>query len=148
MLLHTFEVLLQEVPGEISLTFYISECPLKCKGCHSPLLWSSNGTELTSLTYYNYLMRYQGLATCVLFMGGDWDDQLVEFLEQAKGLNFKTALYSGYNISSISSNILDKLDYLKYGPWVNELGGLASVTTNQQFIHVPTMQIMNKLFQR
>ena len=148
MLLHTFDVLLQEVPGEVSLTFFIAGCPVRCKGCHSPVLWTDKGIELTAELYNSYLTRYQSLATCVLFMGGEWDDQLTGFLAQAKAAGLKTALYSGYDISQLQPSMLEQLDYLKHGPWIADLGGLSAPGTNQRFIHVPSGRCMNELFQR
>lgn len=66
-----FQVVFQEVPGEISLCFSISGCPLRCEGCHSPFLWKEgNGNELTPEYFQTLLDQYSGFATCVVFMGG------------------------------------------------------------------------------
>ena len=35
----TEQITFQEVPNEISLSFLIAGCPLKCKGCHSADSW-------------------------------------------------------------------------------------------------------------
>ena len=35
----TEQITFQEVPNEISLSFLITGCPLKCKGCHSADSW-------------------------------------------------------------------------------------------------------------
>ena len=49
MLKFTIEqIVWQEVPGEVSLAFLFSGCPLRCKGCHSADAWKEGvGTELT-----------------------------------------------------------------------------------------------------
>ena len=41
MTLHytTEQITFQEVPNEISLSFLIAGCPLRCKGCHSAYSW-------------------------------------------------------------------------------------------------------------
>jgi anaerobic ribonucleoside-triphosphate reductase activating protein len=110
------------------------------------LLWTSNGTELTKAQLQAYLDKYKGLASCVLFMGGDWDPNLGELLALAKASGYKTALYSGYELEQVNKELLDQLDYLKYGPWVEALGGLGSPSTNQRFMHVPTWTCLNHLF--
>lgn len=80
------QVIFQEVPGEISICFSIVGCSLACKGCHSPFLWKEkNGTLLTNAIYLQTLKKYQNLASCVLFMGGEWhQEDLISFLKIAK----------------------------------------------------------------
>ena len=41
------QVTFSEVPDEISLCINISNCPHRCKGCHSPYLQEDVGYELT-----------------------------------------------------------------------------------------------------
>lgn len=64
------QIVWQEVPGEVSLAFLFSGCPLRCKGCHSADTWKESiGTELTEDYLRGRLKRYRGLISCVLFMG-------------------------------------------------------------------------------
>ena len=35
------EIVWQEVPGEVSLAFLCSGCPLRCQGCHSSGSWKA-----------------------------------------------------------------------------------------------------------
>ena len=143
---YEFNVVLQEVPGEISLCFSISGCPLQCHGCHSPFLWKNrNGEQFTFKAYKDTLYQYFGFATCVLFMGGEWHpDELIARLKWAKSLGYKTCLYTGEN--EVDPKILEHLTYIKTGPWVEELGGLSSQHTNQIFKEVKTNRILNHLF--
>ena len=39
-------VTFSEIPDEITLCFNISNCPIKCKDCHSKYLWDDAGIEL------------------------------------------------------------------------------------------------------
>ena len=141
-------ITMQEVPGEISICFSICGCKLKCKGCHSSYLWNkNNGEQLTEEFFKKTLNQYKNLASCVLFMGGEWyEKELVNYLEIAQKQNFSTCLYTGKQ--SVSKNILEQLTWIKTGPWVEELGGLDSLTTNQQFFNVKTHQKLNHLFQK
>lgn len=143
---YDFQVVLQEVPGEISLCFSICGCPLKCEGCHSPFLWKEDsGEALTDETFKALLQQYKNLATCVLFMGGEWhENQLVDMLKQAKENHYKTCLYTGEE--TVSEPILNELNWLKTGKWIAQLGGLDSEATNQKFIEVRSNTIKNNLF--
>ncbi len=143
---HEFNVVLQEVPGEISLCFSISGCPLQCPGCHSPFLWKNrNGERFTFNAYKDTLNLYYGFATCVLFMGGEWHpDELIERLKWAKSLGYKTCLYTGEN--QVDPAILRHLTYIKTGPWIQQLGGLNNPFTNQIFKEVKTDTVLNHLF--
>ncbi len=146
MYYHNFQIALQEVPGEISLCFSISGCKIHCKGCHSPFLWKEENGQLLTESYYNKLLeQYKDLASCVLFMGGEWhENELTTFLQSAKQNNYKTCLYTGEN--HVSNQLLSQLTFLKTGKWDEDLGGLDSNKTNQQFIEVKTNKILNHLF--
>lgn len=143
---YDFNVVLQEVPGEISLCFSISGCPLQCPGCHSPFLWKKHfGEKITLETFKEYLYRYYDFASCVLFMGGEWhSDELVLMLKCAQRMGFKTCLYTGEN--EVDPEILRFLTYIKTGPWIQERGGLSCKKTNQIFREVKTNKILNHLF--
>ncbi|NOY47724.1 MAG: anaerobic ribonucleoside-triphosphate reductase activating protein [Chlorobi bacterium] len=146
MYCYDFQVVLQEVPGEVSLCFSISGCPLQCKGCHSPFLWKEgSGTILSKERFENILNQYSNLATCVLFMGGEWHQRELEsFLKLANNKAYKTCLYTGEK--QVSKTILNQLTWIKTGKWKQHLGGLNSKTTNQKFIDVKTNKTLNYLF--
>lgn len=146
MYYHNFQVVFQEVPGEISLCFSISGCPLRCKGCHSPFLWKEGKGDILSVSKFEELLdKYGQLATCVLFMGGEWyENELVDFLKIAKSKTYKTCLYTGEK--NVSQSILNELHWIKIGSWNASLGGLDNPKTNQKFIHVKSNTILNHLF--
>jgi anaerobic ribonucleoside-triphosphate reductase activating protein len=146
MYYYNIQIVLQEVPGEISNCFSICGCTIRCKGCHSPFLWKEkNGQLLTQALFKHTLEKYKGLASCVLFMGGEWHKkELIGYLDIAQKSGYKTCLYSGE--SHIDKDILQQLTWLKTGKWVPELGGLDTTTTNQKFIDVTTNKILNHLF--
>ncbi len=146
MYLNNFQVVLQEVPGEISLCFSISGCTLRCKGCHSSFLWKEGtGSLLTVERFEALLDKYGALATCVLFMGGEWHPkELVDFLGTAKKKGYKTCLYTGQE--KVQKAVLQQLTWIKTGKWEAALGGLGSKSTNQKFIEVKTNKVYNHLF--
>lgn len=125
-------VCFQEVPDETTLSFSISNCPHKCPGCHSAYLAEDIGIPLEDVLK-DRLDYHEGLITCVLFMGGDdgtQEDSLVRCAKYCKERGYKTALYSG--AENIPEHLWNHFDYVKIGPYRQELGGLDSKTTNQR----------------
>jgi len=143
-----FEIVLQEVPGEVALCFTITGCKLACVGCHSPYLWKeSSGKQLTHIVLNDLINRYENLISCILFMGGEWHrEELINFLKIAKERGLKTCLYTG--LEDVDGDIKQNLDYLKVGRWDKKLGGLNCVETNQKFIDVKTGEILNFKFHK
>lgn len=132
-------IVLQEIPDEISLSISITGCQLACKGCHSSYLWKrGSGNILTDDILIDFMNKYSDKISCVLFMGGEWlPSELLHKLKLVNTFGLKTALYTGLDyqeIKDISNELLSELDYIKVGRWVEELGGLDSIKTNQQFI--------------
>ncbi|AUP81205.1 anaerobic ribonucleoside-triphosphate reductase activating protein [Flavivirga eckloniae] len=140
------EIVFQEVPGEVSICFTISGCGIRCKGCHSPNLWKKGSGQLLSKSFFKTILdKYKGMASCVLFMGGEWHkEDLISYLKCAQKNGYKTCLYSGE--TKLDESILSQLTWVKTGPWIELLGGLDSPKTNQKFIEVKTNNTLNHLF--
>lgn len=140
------QICFQEVPDEVSLAFTITGCPLRCQGCHSQDTWDpQTGIQLNNDNFQQYLVRYQGLVSCVLFFGGEWNTPaLQEKLSLAKKQGLKTCLYTGK--TKVSQHLLAQLDYLKTGAWQPNHGGLEKETTNQRFIELATGNLLNFKF--
>lgn len=132
---YTTQVCFQEIPNEISYTYFLTNCPNKCPNCHSPHLRDDIGT-LVSETLESTLKKEQNRCSCILFMGGDDPAQLnslMNALHICKYVGgYKTALYSGFELDNCSQELLNLLDYIKVGPYIDELGGLKSKKTNQR----------------
>lgn len=145
---HNIEIVLQEVPNQLSLCFTITGCPLRCKGCHSPYLWKKeNGKPLTDELFLDKIEQYDEMVSCILFMGGEWEEKdLIRKLQMAQKRNLYTCLYTGKE--DISPIIKKHLTWLKTGAWIAHLGGLESNTTNQKFIELSTGKVLNHLFRK
>lgn len=126
--------LFREVPGEISLGISISNCGLKCPGCHSRELWEDKGTILEIGEFQRLLNQYQGI-TCVCFMGNgnsvDGIKELKELSLYAHERGIKTALYTGYE--RVPFKMIEYFDFVKFGPYRVEYGPLDDENTNQRF---------------
>lgn len=140
------DVVWQEVPGEVSLAYVITGCPVGCKGCHSVDTWPADrGEVLTQQHLVEQLDRYQGLLTCLCFMGGEWyPEDLIQLLEVARQRQLKTCLYTG--LHDVPLSIKKRLTYLKTGPWRPERGGLDQPGTNQLMVDLRTNEILNHKF--
>lgn len=127
------EVVFQEIPNEITLAINISGCPVHCTDCHSKFLWENTGTELNLFTLNNLIISNPGI-TCVCFMGGDGREEATrKLIFNIKQLypKLKTGWYLGRKTLDINEDY-KFIDYLKIGPYIKELGGLDSPTTNQK----------------
>lgn len=125
-------IVLQEVPDEISLAINVSGCTHQCPGCHSKALWDNDGQPLMA-DLNRLLTPYLPYISCVCFMGGDQDQKellLLCKILHADGL--KTCLYTGCSLSDLIKPLLDELDYVKIGRFIQEKGPLDSPTTNQR----------------
>lgn len=135
----------QEVPDEVSLVILIGDCPHRCPGCHSPELWEARGKDLEH-DLPSLIDQYADVITCVCFMGEGQDyGAMNRCIRYATKRGFKTCLYSGSNAYG-----WPPLTYLKTGPYIAELGGLDSSTTNQRFwrIYEDGIVDMTHLFQK
>ena len=140
----SYDIVFQEVPGEVTLALNISGCPNRCPGCHSPHLREDIGEPLTPELIRDLIARYSLGITCVCFMGGDQAPaEVARLAAYVKEQGLKTAWYSGQTYTDSREplpasqqgevNRWTEFDFVKVGPYVEALGGLKSPTTNQRF---------------
>lgn len=130
------DIVFQEIPDETTLAINISNCPCHCKGCHSSYLAEDIGTEITASVLIDLVKKNRGI-TCVSMMGGDASPLEVEYYSDLVRniMKLKYAWYSGRQ--ELDKNIdISKFDYIKLGPYIEELGGLKSLTTNQRLYKI------------
>lgn len=135
----------EEVPDEVCLTIQVSNCPHRCPGCHSSYLQEDIGEDLER-DLSALLERYEWRASCVCFMGtGDDMPALRRCVSMAKASGFRACVYTGMEMEAFleayapQRNLIDSSfdevpDYVKTGPYVEALGGLAKETTNQRML--------------
>ncbi len=131
------EVTFSEVPDEITLCINITGCKNACKGCHSPYLAEDIGKPLSTDSLLNLIEKNKGIS-CVSFMGGDSNPMRINnlaWIVKNKYPKLKVAWYSGKE--KLNNNIdIENFDFIKLGPYIEELGPLNSRTTNQRFYKV------------
>ncbi len=132
---YSYDIVCQEIPDEVTLAVNISCCPNRCPGCHSPWLWGDEGEPMTEDFLDALIGRYASAITCFCFMGGDADPSEIQrlafwIIDRFPGI--RTAWYSGRQELPDGFD-LRSMNYIKLGPYIEELGGLKSPTTNQVF---------------
>ena len=130
------QVTFSEVPYEITLCVNITGCKIGCKNCHSSYLAEDIGEELNSFSLKELISNNKGI-TCISFMGGDSSPSKIDTLAQWIKINYpiKTAWYSGRQELSKDINP-NNFNFIKLGPYIEDLGPLNSKTTNQRFYKV------------
>lgn len=131
------KVTFAEIPDEISLCINISNCPCLCKNCHSSYLAEDIGIILTISELKKIIDVSNGIS-CIAFMGGDSSPATVNTLAKyvkEKYPKLKVAWYSGRQ--ELSKDIdLQNFNFVKLGPYNEDLGPLNSRTTNQRYYEV------------
>ena len=126
-----------EIPDEITLCINISNCPCHCKGCHSAYLAEDIGTPITCEELISLVENNKGI-TCISFLGGDIDPVSViggaVFIKKFYP-ELKVAWYSGKQELPEHFNV-ESFDYIKLGPYIEELGPLNHKTTNQRMYKI------------
>ena len=131
-----YDITFQEIPDEITLCINISNCPCHFIGCHSSYLAEDIGEGITLDKIYKLIDNNEGI-TCVCFMGGDSSPKEIDmFARCIKDLyDIKVAWYSGRQELSKDINP-NNFNFIKLGPYIEDLGPLNSKTTNQRFYKV------------
>ncbi|MDL2231795.1 anaerobic ribonucleoside-triphosphate reductase activating protein [Porphyromonadaceae bacterium OttesenSCG-928-L07] len=147
-----YNIVFQEIPGEVTLAVNLSNCPNRCKGCHSQYLQEDIGEPLNEQALNEMLDKYGNSVTCLCFMGGDSCPEEVERLasflhDRTKG-RIKTGWYSGKTNFPANCSV-KHFNYIKLGPYIESKGGLDHPTTNQRFYQITEgdMVDMTHLFQ-
>lgn len=135
------QVVFAEIPDEISLTFSLSNCQNRCKGCHSGELRKNIGDELTFDVMCDLIDKNKGIS-CILIMGeGNDQDNLIGLCKMIKEKykTLKIAIYSGRN--EVEDFYYKVFDYIKIGAYIEEKGPLNKDTTNQRLYEIKDGEI-------
>ncbi len=129
------DVVLEEIPDRVTLAVEITNCRGNCPGCHSPFLRRDIGEELAGTALDKLLDENFGV-NCLLFLGeGDDLPALLALAGHVRRTHpgVELALYSGRE--EVEAEIMESFDYVKTGPFVEELGPLSERTTNQRLYY-------------
>ncbi|MDR0574696.1 MAG: anaerobic ribonucleoside-triphosphate reductase activating protein [Tannerella sp.] len=136
----SYDIVFQEIPGEVTLALNISGCPNRCAGCHSPHLQDDIGETLNENMLVKLLDAYGASITCICFMGGDAEPpEVLKLAGFARNCGIKAAWYSGR--SGLFEDAEKYFDYIKLGAYIENLGGLDSPVTNQHLYRIDNGQM-------
>ena len=129
-------VVFEEIPGKVTLAVNISNCQRRCEGCHSSYLRDDIGKDLEPVLP-SLLQKYGAYIECVCFLGeGNDPEALARCIRLVRQSGLEVALYSGaltYDDIPVCKIVGRRgLDYLKIGPYFEELGPLNNPKTNQR----------------
>lgn len=136
MKIASYDIVFQEVPGQVTLALNITQCPNHCPGCHSPHLQEDTGLALDRAMMDSLLEKYARDITCVCFMGGDSEPETVmELADYVHDAGLLSAWYSGRQKLPDCFKY-DCLDYVKVGPYVESRGPLSNPDSNQKMYRI------------
>lgn len=111
-------------PG-IRMVLFLQGCQKRCRGCHNPATWDTDGGQVWQITKLVEYVCKNAPTKRITISGGEpleQADALYGFLLALDSKNsFDTALYTSYEITEIPPKIIEHLDYIKTGPYIEEL---------------------------
>lgn len=135
---YNYDIVFQEIPNEVTLAINITNCPNRCKGCHSPHLQKDIGEVLDEVCIESIMDKYASAITCFCFMGGDNSPYRVAELAgfvQCHYPGIKTAWYSG--CADLPNGFNKRsFQFIKLGGYIEECGTLKSNTSNQRLYEI------------
>ena len=123
----TWEITTNDCPYmSISLAIYCSGCNRDCPGCQNPDLQNfKNGVYMEPKQVVRLVTERRSLIESVVFLGGDWmqyPTELRDVSSQLKSLydDLNLILYTGELLENIPENILENLDIVIDGPYMED----------------------------
>lgn len=107
-------------PGLRSLVFF-QGCDLHCKGCQNPATWDIKKGQSIEVKDLADELKTRVHNKKITITGGEpllQKEALIELLDLLEG--YDIALYTGHDISDVPDEVLNKITYLKYGPFILE----------------------------
>lgn len=108
-------------PGVRTVVFF-QGCDLHCPGCQNRSTWDvSKGTEVET-SELAVLLKKESFNRKVTFSGGEPLMQKESLIELCGMLpDFEIAVYTGHPIEDVPEELLQKIKYIKTGPFIKEL---------------------------
>lgn len=152
------------INGEgVSVSLFLQGCPFRCKNCHNPETWNSEGGnawhEDELIETIISLIQSNGIQRNLSILGGeplDTDDKK-EFVKQLiykvkdKYPSIKIVLWTGYNYEDLKNKnelkfIFKNIDYLIDGQYIDAERDITLKwrgSRNQRIINMRTGEIIN-----
>ncbi|MBN2488762.1 MAG: 4Fe-4S cluster-binding domain-containing protein [Methanosarcinaceae archaeon] len=126
-------------PG-IRTVLFIQGCNKKCDGCHNPNTWDIKNGRKIHIENLIRELRNNVINKKLTISGGEPLLQYPAVLELVKCLNdFNIALYTGFELEEVPTELFTYLNYIKVGKYVKERRCTTIPyigSTNQSFINL------------
>jgi anaerobic ribonucleoside-triphosphate reductase activating protein len=119
----------------ISLDVFFQGCSLRCTGCHNPELHDfGGGFSCDTLDIIKRIEQYD-FYDSIVFVGGEPLEQIDAVRDLAMRSNLCNVLYTGWNIDQIPIDIINSMNMIVAGPYIESLktGGFPA-SSNQTII--------------
>lgn len=107
-------------PGLRTLIF-MQGCDLRCSFCQNQKIWDINGGHKWSIKVLINELKKNSITKKVSITGGEPLFQLEALKTLVDDLykeQFNIVLYTGHRKEDVPKDILSKINYLKYGPFI------------------------------
>ena len=123
-----------DYPDKTAMIVFMAGCLHNCKGCQNPELQDPNHGVNTSTEELIQTFQKMSLCDCVVFSGGDPLYQTPALLEACEAFSkiCEIGVYTGHKLEDVPQELFSQINFLKTGPWIEEMGPLSSPTTNQK----------------
>lgn len=122
------------------MVVFLQGCDLHCKNCQNKDTWNINKGHLVEAKELADLIRDRSFNKQITISGGEplmQKDAVLELIELLP--DYDICLYTGHDISEVPQEILDKVHYIKYGPFIEEMKTTVKPfvgSSNQVFMEV------------
>lgn len=120
----------------VACSLFFQGCNFNCKGCHNPQFQDTDGGFIVDTDEIIKLISSRiSWYTAIAFLGGEpllQKEPVLLLAKEFKKLGLETWLYTGFEGSSLSKDILDAFDVIVAGRFIQEqaTGGFPS-SSNQ-----------------
>ncbi len=126
-------------PGVRTVVFF-QGCDIHCKGCQNPSSWNIEDGIPYDVEELVDLLKQKVINKKLTLSGGEpllQKNAVIELIDKLP--DFDIVLYTGHDLNEVPSEILQKINYIKTGAFVEELKTSTTPyvgSTNQNFMKV------------
>ncbi len=119
---------------------FLQGCNLRCNNCQNKDTWDIDKGQCVDTKELAGLIRKQTRNKKITLTGGEpllQIEAVIDLINELDGYNI--CLYTGHDISEVPQEILSKIHYIKYGPFVESLKTTLTPfvgSSNQVFMEV------------
>ena len=112
-----------DFPSKMAVVVFMQGCPWRCPFCYNQTLQNPHiegDAEWDNLIHL--LEHRKGIIDAVVFSGGEplmQKEALIELCGMLR--DFDIAVYTGHPIEDVPEELLQKIKYIKTGPFIKEL---------------------------